>query len=165
MRGSGAIGDARQKLLTGQSVVNAPRTHQPPAVHFFTLSTHAGRAFVPDRTWLTVWPLPGAPLPAGTPLRLVSGHQCCALTPLDHLPGGASAILPVIRAFAGERPSPSPARRRPRTPLRTTPRGDTGGQGPARRAAVRTCAGRTPFGGTAGVAYPGPAVHPVGWGP
>ncbi|MFG1811120.1 hypothetical protein [Streptomyces sp. NPDC049040] len=53
--------------------------------------------------WLVIWPLPGAHLPPTATFHLVDGHQSCPLTRLDLLPGGPAAILPHVRAFAGER--------------------------------------------------------------
>ncbi|MFF7213754.1 hypothetical protein ACFZAU_24975 [Streptomyces sp. NPDC008238] len=54
------------------------------------------------RPWVVVWPLPGTPttLPHS---YLLDGHQAYALVRLDRLPGGAEAVVPVIRAYAGER--------------------------------------------------------------
>ncbi|MET9880514.1 hypothetical protein ABZZ36_38800 [Actinacidiphila glaucinigra] len=54
------------------------------------------------RPWVVVWPLPGTAteLP---PSYLLDGHQAYALVRLDRLPGGAEAVVPVIRAYAGER--------------------------------------------------------------
>ncbi|MFF3563652.1 hypothetical protein ACFYXS_26735 [Streptomyces sp. NPDC002574] len=54
------------------------------------------------RPWLMVWPLPGAH-PYARPSQLVDGHRAYALVRLDRLPGGADAVLPVLRAYAGER--------------------------------------------------------------
>lgn len=53
------------------------------------------------RPWLVVWPLPGTAtdLPHS---YLMDGHQAYALR-LDRLPGGPEAVVPVIRAYAGER--------------------------------------------------------------
>ncbi|MFJ4851423.1 MULTISPECIES: hypothetical protein [unclassified Streptomyces] len=54
------------------------------------------------RPWLVVWPLPGT-TPGANPTYLVDGHQAFALVRLDRLPGGAEAVVPVLRAYAGER--------------------------------------------------------------
>jgi hypothetical protein len=55
-----------------------------------------------SRPWLVVWPLPGT-RPHANPSYLVDGHKAFALVRLDRLPGGAEAVVPVIRAYAGER--------------------------------------------------------------
>ncbi|WP_431965335.1 hypothetical protein [Actinacidiphila sp. bgisy160] len=54
------------------------------------------------RPWLVVWPLPGS-RPHDNPPYLVDGHQAFALVRLDRLPGGAAAVVPVVREYAGER--------------------------------------------------------------
>lgn len=54
------------------------------------------------RPWLVVWPLPGT-RPHDNPTYLADGHKAFALVRLDRLPGGADAVVPVVRAFAGER--------------------------------------------------------------
>ncbi|MFD9007284.1 hypothetical protein ACFV0T_41230 [Streptomyces sp. NPDC059582] len=54
------------------------------------------------RPWLVVWPLPGT-RPHHDPTYLADGHKAFALVRLDRLPGGAQAVVPVVRAFAGER--------------------------------------------------------------
>ncbi|MFF3563689.1 hypothetical protein ACFYXS_26935 [Streptomyces sp. NPDC002574] len=59
--------------------------------------------------WLVVWPLPGTnpSVPGVEPVLPgpyhVDGHKAYALVRLDRLPGGPEAIVPVIRAYAGER--------------------------------------------------------------
>jgi hypothetical protein len=40
---------------------------------------------------------------ASGPGDAVLGHQAFALVRPDRLPGGARAVVPVVRAFAGER--------------------------------------------------------------
>ncbi|MFD3454763.1 hypothetical protein ACFWVC_21620 [Streptomyces sp. NPDC058691] len=51
---------------------------------------------------LTVWPLPGTH--AGDhPSHLSDGHRAYVLDRLDRLPGGMEAVVPVLRAYAGER--------------------------------------------------------------
>ncbi|MFD8078656.1 hypothetical protein ACFV3E_39095 [Streptomyces sp. NPDC059718] len=61
------------------------------------------RPYGPDpRPCLTVWPLPGTH--AGDhPSHLSDGHRAYVLDRLDRLPGGAEAVVPVLRAYAGER--------------------------------------------------------------
>ncbi|MDX3075399.1 hypothetical protein ACIP98_31565 [Streptomyces sp. NPDC088354] len=54
------------------------------------------------RPWLVVWPLPGTALDLPHSY-LLDGHQAYALVRLDRLPGGPDAVVPVIRAYAGER--------------------------------------------------------------
>lgn len=54
------------------------------------------------RPWLVVWPLPGS-RPHDNPSYLVDGHKAFALVRLDRLPGGAEAVVPVVREYAGER--------------------------------------------------------------
>lgn len=54
------------------------------------------------RPWLVVWPLPGSH-PHSNPSYLVDGHKAFALVRLDRLPGGAEAVVPVVREYAGER--------------------------------------------------------------
>ncbi|MEU4093406.1 hypothetical protein [Streptomyces sp. NPDC026673] len=54
------------------------------------------------RPWLVVWPLPGT-RPQANPSYIVDGHKAFALVRLDRLPGGVDAVVPVIRAYAGER--------------------------------------------------------------
>ncbi|WP_329189616.1 hypothetical protein [Actinacidiphila glaucinigra] len=54
------------------------------------------------RPCLTVWPLPGA-YGQEEPSLLVDGHRAYVLDRVDRLPGGAEAVVPVLRAFAGER--------------------------------------------------------------
>ncbi|MDX2847423.1 hypothetical protein PV342_02815 [Streptomyces sp. PA03-3a] len=54
------------------------------------------------RPWLVVWPLPGS-RPHDDPSYLVDGHKAFALVRLDRLPGGAEAVVPVVREYAGER--------------------------------------------------------------
>ncbi|MFF7673712.1 hypothetical protein [Actinacidiphila glaucinigra] len=49
-----------------------------------------------------VWPLPGS-RPHDSPSCLVDGHKAFALVRLDRLPGGAEAVVPVVREYAGER--------------------------------------------------------------
>ncbi|MFD3452602.1 hypothetical protein ACFWVC_10490 [Streptomyces sp. NPDC058691] len=60
------------------------------------------RATTDKRPWLVVWPLPGT-RPGSNASYLVDGHQAYALVRLDRLPGGAEAVVPVLRAYAGER--------------------------------------------------------------
>ncbi|MGI5253191.1 hypothetical protein [Actinacidiphila glaucinigra] len=54
------------------------------------------------RPWLVVWPLPGS-RSHDSPSYLVDGHKAFALVRLDRLPGGAEAVVPVVREYAGER--------------------------------------------------------------
>jgi hypothetical protein len=51
---------------------------------------------------LTVWPLPGTHA-HDHPSHLSDGHRAYVLDRLDRLPGGAEAVVPVLRAYAGER--------------------------------------------------------------
>ncbi|MFF3560646.1 hypothetical protein ACFYXS_11495 [Streptomyces sp. NPDC002574] len=60
------------------------------------------QATTDKRPWLVVWPLPGT-RPDSNPSYLVDGHKAYALVRLDRLPGGAEAVVPVVRAYAGER--------------------------------------------------------------
>ncbi|MFD3454785.1 hypothetical protein ACFWVC_21735 [Streptomyces sp. NPDC058691] len=54
------------------------------------------------RPWLVVWPLPGAATDSPHSY-LIDGHPAYALVRLDRLPGGPEKVVPVIRAYAGER--------------------------------------------------------------
>ncbi|MFE0629257.1 hypothetical protein ACFW3D_20145 [Streptomyces sp. NPDC058864] len=54
------------------------------------------------RPCLTVWPLPGTHT-HDHPSHLSDGHRAYVLDRLDRLPGGAAAVVPVLRAYAGER--------------------------------------------------------------
>ncbi|MFI8183954.1 hypothetical protein ACIF70_26020 [Actinacidiphila glaucinigra] len=54
------------------------------------------------RPCLTVWPLPGN-YGQDEPSHLVDGHRAYVLDRVDRLPGGAEAVVPVLRAYAGER--------------------------------------------------------------
>ncbi|SNT05819.1 hypothetical protein [Actinacidiphila glaucinigra] len=57
---------------------------------------------VEPRPCLTVWPLPGN-YGEEQPDHLVDGHRAYVLERVDRLPGGAEAVVPVLRAYAGER--------------------------------------------------------------
>ncbi|MEU1618670.1 hypothetical protein ABZ479_15395 [Streptomyces sp. NPDC005722] len=61
------------------------------------------RPYGPDsHPALTVWVLPGAHASAH-PEHLIDGHRAYVLDRIDRLPGGAEAVVPVLRAYAGER--------------------------------------------------------------
>ncbi|WP_438302527.1 hypothetical protein ACSHXN_02425 [Streptomyces sp. HUAS TT11] len=55
-----------------------------------------------SRPCLTVWPLPGTHA-HDHPSHLSDGHRAYVLPGLDRLPGGLAAVVPVLRAYAGER--------------------------------------------------------------
>ncbi|MEU6346054.1 hypothetical protein ABZ883_34455 [Streptomyces sp. NPDC046977] len=54
------------------------------------------------RPCLTVWALPGAH-DSDHARHLIGGHRGYVLDRIDRLPGGAEAVIPVLRAYAGER--------------------------------------------------------------
>lgn len=82
--------------------VTEDEQHFPwPEIAAVTVGT-SGAATTDKRPWLVVWPLPGT-RPDSSPSYLVDGHKAYALVRLDRLPGGAEAVVPVLRAYAGER--------------------------------------------------------------